>query len=346
MKTLLLKKDLLVIVLLSLLLITTSAALPNVSTNITSFGRLIYWDFSFEVGFEHPEDFRRGIEHYKCADGGNYTYWDRGGYIESVYPEGVYLFEPDTTIVHSESQSALLALLDPTEDLKRRNKVFHDWSPNATEYIWQEMYFYFPDDFRFVNSEGKALWCTIFGMSERMWNPDRAVPGEQEHALKIGVIWHRYLDPPRPVFSFCQGPRRFDNDNDGVWDTGGDKIEKFFWFTQGPSVPTETWIHIKSHIYRNLSDWDNGYVEYWITNESTGETIHYKEDPCRTIGIDPDLMASLTPNTQGKLGGEKGYGAWLSSGFSIYEGLLEPDTEVPPAKIYVDDFFAAVHYVT
>jgi len=315
-------------VLLLLMLTTTSAASLNNSVQLSSFGTIKYWDYYFQVGFENSvDDFKRGIEHT-----GDYVYWDRGGYWPSVYPEA-YRFEPNTEIVHSGSQSALLELLDPTSDGKRRNMVYHDVDPLTTEHIWQIEYFYLPADFPWTNpTTGEPFWYTLQTLiSERMWNQDLRLHFH-EHGIKLGVLWHRYRS--NPVFVFTRGPSDFDNDNDGQWDTTG-KADQYF--ELGPEgVPKETWIQITSHVYRNLDDWDQGYVEFWISDESTGETIYHKQDPCLTIGINPESIAALPPSNDGD-----GNVAWLTTGFDLYTGGLDGGWALP-TKLYVDDFFLGV----
>lgn len=276
---------------------------------------------SFIADFENDGDFSVGVEH-----SGNYKYWDRERWFMDIHPDA-YRFWPETTIVRSGTRSAKLELLDPISDGRRRLQRYHDWNP-FTEHIWQEEWFYLPEDLLWTNPDtGEGLWYALHTIiSERMWNPDILPWNFQDFAIAINVIWDQYHN--NPVFDFILRGRDVDNNDDGQPDIGD--FEKYFELGS-EGVPTGRWIKIRSHIYRNLQNWDEGYVEFWIEDSETTETIYHKEDPCRTIGIDPERIASLTPWKQGD------YMAYIASGFCLYAGGLRGGMPLP-CKIYVDDF--------
>jgi hypothetical protein len=295
---------------------------------MSSSGTIIYWDYSFQVGFENTEDFMVGVEH-----SGNYTYWDREQWFRDQYP-GAYRFEPNTTIVHSGEQSIRLGLLHPNSDGERRIQTYHDWDPLETVQIWQEEWFYIPAGFLWKNpSTGEGFWYNLHTiLSERMWNPD-LVTSYQEYAVKLGAIWNQYSN--KPVFCLTQGPVSVDNNDDGMDDFFSPEDQYFELGSAG--VPTGRWFRIMSHVYRDLQNWDGGYAEFWIEDPVANRTVYHMENPCRTIGINPQRIGSLTPWRQGE------YMAYLASGFTLYAGGLS-DGMPSPCEIYVDDFFVGVRY--
>lgn len=328
-----------VVTMLIFCLTATVTAVWETSTTIPSFGTIKYWDFFFEVGFENDDCFKLGINGrdeyllYGTFYEGVPPYWDRGGYPQYENP-GYYRFEADTTIAHSGSQSALLELIDPIDNGKRRNQIHHDWNPLTTEHIWQEVCYYIPTDIMWTHPDtGEPQFYGLGALiSERLWDPDLPMDA-QEYGIKISVIWHKYRG--NPVFNFVQGPVGVDNNDDGVrdFDTPADQYSEL----GSEGVPTGRWIKIKTHVYRNLDNWDQGYVEFWFTDETTGDTVYHREDPCRTIGIDPQRIADAPPYNVG------GYYGYLSSSFTLYAGGLDGGMP-PPCKIYVDDFYAGVLY--
>jgi len=303
---------------------------------------------SFTVGFEEDIDFQVCTEN-KCnapACTTGCVYWNRGGWSLTQAPtECLFEAETNPAFVHSGNRSAKLELVNPHDDLTRRVQIYHNWNPLTAEHIWTEETFFLPEDFPMVDpATGESMWHSLATwITERMWNP--GLPSTfQQYALRLGVVWDAANN--KPIFSFTNGAAEVDNNDDGINDLAGAMFEKYFSFSP-EGVPLGKWIKIKGHVYRNLANFDQGYVEFWIQeitgkdtdgNDIIGREIYRKEDPCRTIGINPARLASLPPSCHEP--GTEGKCAWLSSGFTNYQGGFAGSFG-PPSKLWVDDVYMA-----
>jgi hypothetical protein len=136
------------------------------------------------------------------------------------------------------------------------------------------------------------------------------------------------------IFVLNLGKGSIDNNNDGVTENWTNMEADLYsnrdanqnvpstWLTRVPGlvVPFDRWFKVTTLVYRNLSDFNNGYVKVWIDDQ-----LVWDVEGTRTVGIEPDLLRAIDPLPPEPQG-------YLCSGFGLY-------TEVgsKPKTIYVDN---------
>lgn len=307
-------------VLLSFLLIGVGASSPSNFAHVSSSGTIVYSMLTL-VNFENDDCFMWGIDGngtgyilYGTEYSGNVPFWSRGAWPAKEYP-GVLLFEPATSIVYSGLHSAELSVTDTSKEATRRLEILHDWDP-YTEYIWQVGFYYFPSSLK--PSDG---WITFHRIIyERMWDQNKAIY-YQYFQISLSVMTDsRSATYGQQIFVLSLGKGNVDNNNDRVeeyWPyyetdlfSNGDssKTVPASWLTKKPGfqVPFDRWFKVTTLVFRNITDFNNGYVKVWIDGE-----LIWDIQGTRTLGIAPSVLENvdpLPPQPQG----------YLCSGFGLY----------------------------
>jgi hypothetical protein len=304
---------------------------------------------SFFVGFENNVDFQWGLDgggsymlfgvyHTNqsgacvagcyCNNGDRQSYWSRGSWPACLYPT-VMLFEKNSTIVHGGVQSAKISVLDTSKESTRRIEILHDWNPETDFNITSEEWFYFPSTVNPING-----WITFHRIIyERMWDQNKAVDFQQFQISLSAITDGRSLENGKQIFVLDLGKGDIDNNNDGVEETwpymqadiysnyDSSIIVPSSWLTKKSIyVPFDRWLKVKSEVFRNLTDFNNGYVKVWIDDDLIWD-VH----GTRTVGINPHIINSLDvlpPEPQ----------AYLCTGLGLYT-----DLNSGPKQIFVDD---------
>jgi len=241
------------------------------------------------------------------------------------------LFENETSIVHRGLQSARLSVVDPSEEGKRRLEILHDWDPHF-EYIWEVAWYYFPSSIMPADA-----WITFHRIIyERMWDQDKAVY-YQYFQISLSVITDgRAASQGEQIFVLSLGKGQVDNNNNGddideMWPyMGADLCSNYdsnqavpsSWLTKKPGfqVPFDQWFKVVTLVFRNTTDFNNGYIKLWMDDE-----LIWDVQGTRTVGIAPDILKSIDPLPPEPQG-------FLSSGFGLYT-----DVGSSPKTIFVDD---------
>ena len=322
-------------VLLSLLLVTCSAALQSVSVSIGTSARIAYPGTAY-VDFENNECFRWGIDGngtgymlYGTEYAGTTPYWSGLSYPASLYPEAL-IFENDSSIVHSGLQSARVSVVDTSNDTARRLEILHDWDPHSA-YLWNVAWYYFPSSLAPVDAF-VAFHRMIY---ERMWDQNKAVY-YQYFQISLSLLTDaRSATLGQQIFVLSLGKGDIDNKNDGIGEIwpylGADLYSNFdsnqavpsSWLTKKPGfqVSFDRWFKVATLIYRNMTNFNNGYIKVWIDG-----SLIWDVQGTRTIGIDPYVLEKIDPLPPEPQG-------YLCSGFGLYTGISSR-----PKTIFVDDF--------
>lgn len=305
-----------------------SKSKPIISTGSISYDQGVYIDFesvdSFKWGVDFGDDYMLYDTHYNGAP----PYWDYGGYPALQYP-GTLLFQPDTQIVHSGQQSAKLSVANTNIDATRRLEVLHGWNPSS-QYLWESAWYYFPSSIKPLDS-----WMTFHRLVyERMWDQSK-VTYAQSFQISISAMTDgRYATNGQQIFVLGLGKGTVDNSNTGtqdIWQNLGadlysnadsNQVVPGSWLTKKPGlqVPFDRWFKVTTLVYRNLVDFNNGYVKVWIDDQ-----LVWDVEGTRTVGIDPSVLQAVKqvpPDPQG----------FLCSGFGLYTEI-----ESKPKTIYVDN---------
>ncbi|MCK4424860.1 hypothetical protein KAU93_04170 [Candidatus Bathyarchaeota archaeon] len=327
------KIELFVPFLLSLILIATSAASLSGSAYVSSFGTIDYSGVTL-VDFENDDCFKWGINGkdeymlYGIHYYGSSPNWTRGGYGASQWPD-LLLFENETLIVRRGFQSAKLSVVDTSFDGGRRIEILHDWNPDS-EYIWEVAWYYFPSSLKPLDS-----WMAFHRMIyERMWDQDKAVYYQYFHISVSAMTDGRTATNGQQIFSLSLSKGNVDNNNDGVTEEwphlGADLYSNYdssnavpsSWLTKKPGfqVPFDQWFKVTTLVFRNMTDFDNGYIKVWIDDE-----LIWDVQGTRTVGIAPEVLKSIDPLPPDPQG-------FLSSGIGLYTGVGSS-----PKTIFVDD---------
>ena len=327
------KIHLFVPVLLSLILIATSAASLNSSAHVSSSGTIDYSGVTL-VDFEDDDCFKWGINGmdeymlYGTHYYGTPPNWTRGGYGPFHFPD-LLLFEIETSIVRRGLQSARLSVVDPSAEVSRRLEVLHDWDPYS-EYIWNIAWYYFPSSLNPFDS-----WIAFDRIIyERMWDHDKAVYS-QYFQISLSLLTDgRSASLGQQIFVLNLGKGNIDNNNDGVGEEwpyyGADlysnrdssRVVPSSWLTKKPGfqVPFDRWFKVGTLVFRNMTDFNNGYIKVWIDDE-----LIWDVQGTRTVGIAPEVLENIDPLPPDPQG-------FLSSGFGLYTGVGSS-----PKTIFVDD---------
>jgi len=336
------KTSSLVSIILSLLLIgsafapsATYAAAPSASRSIPSSGSI---DLSgvISVDFENDDCFKWGIDGngtgymlYGTKYDDTAPYWTRGSWPASKYPS-LMLFESDTTTVHRGLSSARLSVVDTSMDGYRRIEVLHDWDPHS-QYLWEVAWYYFPSSLRPLDS-----WVAFHRIVyERMWDQNKAVYYQMFQITLSATTDGRSATLGQQIFVLNLGKGEVDNNNDGTTETwpymetdifsNGDSSPQTVpssWMTRNPAlqIPFDRWFKINTLVFRNTTDFNNGYIKVWIDDE-----LIWDIRGTRTVGIDPAILESIDPLPPEPQG-------YLSSGYGLYTGIGSS-----PKEIFVDD---------
>jgi hypothetical protein len=326
------KTCILIPITLSLLLVTIASAY-NSSPNVTSFGTIEYPNLTL-INFENDDCYKWGVdggndymffgEHYL----GTPPYWTHGGIGGYTYPN-LLLFERNTSIVNGGLQSAKLSVVNTGTDGTRRLEILHEWDPHS-EYLWDVAWYYFPSSLKPLDQ-----WTTFHRIIyERMWDESRAVYFQQFQISLSMMTDGRSDTKGQQMFSLNLGKGDIDNNNDGIgeeWSFKGADLYSNFdadqsvpssWLTKEPGfqVPFGRWFKVVALVYRNMTDFNNGYIKVWIDSH-----LIWDVEGTRTVGIRPSILESIDPAPPDPQG-------YLCSGFGLY-------TEVGsrPKSIFVDD---------
>jgi PKD repeat protein len=287
------------------------------------------------VDFEKDSDFLTGDN----------TLWEPTGYAIQTNPS--LKFEPSTQHVHKGLRSAKLELTDPSTDGGRRLELLHRWNPATTRDMWLEFWFFIPADFPFDR------WCTFFrALYERAFRPFTPADYVFQSQLAIFPADGRTSRPTygEPLFVWTRN-QNFDLPDSGEIETRESYLSdlqqewdgtKYVWKADIPLekrlIPKNfvgKWIGFRCHIYRDVDAWrsgnkNSGFYKLWVNTsqeipppENAWELL-YEDNPIRTIGIDPDLLATITDTYL-----RDGY---FCNGFSNY-----CDLGGLPKALYFDD---------
>jgi hypothetical protein len=321
-------------IVVSVLLVNVSIASLSSSKYVSSFGAIHYSGITV-MNFETDDCFKCGIDGngtgymlYGTEYPGTVPYWSRGGWGMYEYPTKI-LFKPSTSMVFRGLQSGNLSVVDPSLEGSRRLEVLHDWDPHS-EYLWNVGWFYFPSTFEPIDT-----WIAFHRIVyERMWDPSRAIYYQYfQITLSCGTDG-RSATNGQQIYTLNLGKGNIDNNNDGAEETwlgyGADVYSNTdshpwvpdSWLTRKPGfqVIYDRWFKVVSLVFRNMTDFNNGYIKVWIDGE-----LIWDVQGVRTVGIDPAILGSIDPLAPEPQG-------YLSSGFGLY-------TEVgsAPKTIFVDD---------
>lgn len=328
-----LRKSIILVPIMFTLFLTAIVSASSSSANISSSGAIDCSDITL-VNFENNDSYKWGVdggndymlfgEHYL----GRAPCWSHGGIGSYTYPN-LLLFERNTSIVHSGVQSAKLSVVNASTDGTRRLEVLHNWDPNS-EYLWDIAWYYFPSSLKPLDQ-----WTTFHRIIyERMWDQNKVVYFQQFQISLSMMTDDRVNTRGQQIFVLDLGKGDIDNNNDGIgeeWSfNGADLYSNFdasqsvpsYWLTKktGFQVTFDRWFEVIALVYRNLTDFNSGFIKVWIDDQ-----LIWDVQGTRTVGIQPSILESIDstpPDPQG----------YLCSGFGLY-------TEVgsKPKSIFVDD---------
>jgi hypothetical protein len=319
--------------LIALLMITYSQAAISTQTSFASSGMILYKSSTY-VDFETTDSYKWGVDGandyllYGVYYSGTPPYWSRGSYPAYTNP-GTLFFEPTNTIVYRGAKSANLTVADTSAESTRRMEILHDWDPQ-TEYVMLSGWYYFPYDLN-----PSDAWVTFHrAIYERMWDQEKAVY-YQYFQISVSLLTDgRSATNGQQIFVLSLGKGNIDNNNDGVteeWpylgadlysNTGSNKDVPSTWLTKktGLQVPFGEWFKVTTLIYRNLNDFNDGYVKVWINDD-----LVWDIDGVRTVGIAPTVLEDIDPTPPEPQG-------YVCSGFGLYTDMYSK-----PKTIFVDD---------
>lgn len=317
----------------------------------------------FHVGFEQIDpDFKVGnvcrvdgppLRDTCSINAGPFIYWHHGGSglnIRCLEMEFVPTSPGEP--VHSGAQAARLSncMIPPDEnpldqwEANRRVEILHQLNPLLVEHVWQETWFFIPTTFkwtddRFTDPEyggPAAMWFSFY----RMIYERRYLPGASGFNINIGPVWRRAGESYAGRIVTEARPEFFVSNTSGAYVDKSiqNKVEEYLYFSDDDPIPIGRMFRIKTHVFRNLADWEKGYLELWITDpDAPGgpREIYRKYDPLRTIGLDPAQLASYPCH------GPAPY-SHLCAGFGIYSGWRSMgdcrNYSTFGNTIFVDDF--------
>jgi PKD repeat protein len=290
------------------------------------------------VDFEKDTDFLTG-------DG---SLWEPSS-LAVAWPQNK--FSPSTLYVHSGLRSAKLELTDPSTNEGRRLELLHRWNPAITRDMWLEFWFFIPPDFPFSANDGSTFFRAVY---ERAFTP--FTPADYVFQSWLGIypidgrtsrptygepifIWTRNQNFDLPDSGSIETRESYLSDLQQIWDSN---TSKFIW---DPAIPPEKrltpknfagkWIGFRCYIYRDVDAWrsgnkNSGFYKLWVNTSQQvpppedAWQLLYEDNPIRTIGIDPDLLAQITDTYL-----RDGY---FCCGFSNYCSIGEQ-----PKALYFDD---------
>lgn len=315
-------------------LIVTCEGTSSASIVVSSRGGIDYSNIDL-VSFENNESFKWGIDGngtgymlHGAQYSGTVPFWSRGGIGAQTFPD-LLLFEPETQIVHSGLQAANLSVVDTSSDGRRRLEILHDWNPHS-EFIWQVGWYYFPSSLR--PADGFVAFDRI--IYERMWDQSKAVYFQQFQISLSLLTDGRTATKGQQIFVLSLGKGDIDNNNTGIGDNwpclGADLYSNYdsnqnvpsSWITRQPGfqVPFDRWFKVVTLVFRNMTDFNNGFIKVWIDSN-----LVWDVQGTRTVGIAPSVLDSIKstpPEPQG----------YLCSGFGLYT-----DIGTRPKTVFVDD---------
>ncbi|NWF87721.1 hypothetical protein HXY32_07955 [Candidatus Bathyarchaeota archaeon] len=325
----------------------------------------VYIDFetssAFTLGIEHsdagnPNGARNWNAITKTLSNTPYTSpWDEGGYFQSNYPNA-YNYKPVTTPVHGGTRSALLELVNPTDQNTNRLQLLHFWDA-YTEDIWIESWFYLPVGFNIGPGDIVTLQKTI---SERCWKSDGTY--YQFNGPGVAIMIDGRKDRPSynmPIFVVQRGQAggaEVPDGYQGLPDVFVSDAKQTAWPWQWVNGKAEwvpvfgQWFMIRQHVYRNVGDflfrnsqaYNNGIYEIWMAFppnyavekvypvRTAGNSDHYIPDKMRTVGIYPDMLRQTGWYNVG------GNYAYIASGCALYA-----TADGVNRRLYLDDVILA-----
>ncbi|MCX6820847.1 MAG: right-handed parallel beta-helix repeat-containing protein [Candidatus Aenigmarchaeota archaeon] len=304
---------------------TTSTTVP--ATGGTTYSADFESDDSFKWGVDGVGDYMLYGNH--VTSGSPPPYWTRGGWPAYVYPAAL-TFTPSTQFVHGGTQSAKLSIVNTSLEATRRLEVLHDWDPSSSQYLQETVWYYFPSSIAPLDG-----WVTFHRpVYERMWDQNKAVYYQNFQISVSAMTDGRSATIGQQIMVLSLGKGNIDNNNDGVTETWTNMNADLYsnrdssqtvpssWQTQrsGLQLPLDKWFKVTSIVYRNLTDFNNGYVKVWID-----DNLVWDVQWTRTVGIAPSVLKaidSLPSDPQG----------YLCSGFGLYT-----DIGTKPKTIYADD---------
>ncbi|MCX6648714.1 MAG: InlB B-repeat-containing protein [Candidatus Bathyarchaeota archaeon] len=285
---------------------------------------------------------------------GRQNTWD---YASVTYYPDLVTVTRSSEQAHTGLDSMKLTVSSSTES-GRRNEVLHTWNPETTTVMTTEAWIYIPSNF--VAGDFNALVRPLY---ERYWGD--ASLGEPGYMSYNGATFGIFGSDGRssrptygqPVLNLYMNhgdvenehplPASYDLYLSDMQQAYSGSLGKWDWIEPYKSHSELRWTvdNIKGHwikvtcnVIRNLSNWDDGRIEWhvafpmdgyidhllYMTSSGSDEYGWNPATPIRTIGISPLLMAKRQAESWGQ--------AVFCSGVSNYNGIGNANND-----IYFDD---------
>jgi len=278
----------------------------------------------------------------------------RGGYCpheyQNIYGSNGYYFHPETNMVHSGTRSVKMGVINPqSSQVTRELEVLIDLDPLTNTEIWAEGWYYIPSSTKDATSAYNQWMVFHRLIVERLFDNTKQM-SVQVLNLNLGILTDdRFGKEGQRMFSMSLNKATIDNNNDG----GNDVLGKVDLYSNGGSyppggpepitsmlVPFDQWFHVKTYVFRNIQNFNDGKVKVWINDVLLWDIEH-----TRTVGLDPTIISkyppfnpSDSPDSYGYTTPAYAYGH-VSTGFGCYTGVSSGTA----VTVYLDDYALTVN---